>query len=140
MTVLLLFWICILFREWHCILCSLLFYSWEIYVLSYNQLKYSTKICPYSNKLAEAKQALLSRFWNSYNYVIVNINMLCPELFSLFVAEWIGFTATDVSEKMGPISLSPTVAIFSVKDVWFWVSNLTVFRFRQKCFKLRNND
>lgn len=43
--------------------------------------------------------------------------MLCLELFSLFAAEWIGFTATDVSEKMGPISLSPTVAIFSVKDV-----------------------
>ena len=51
------------------------------------------------------------------NYVIVNIIMLCPELFSLFAAEWIGFTATDVSEKMGPISLSPTVAIFSVKNV-----------------------
>lgn len=84
--------------------------------ISYNQLKYSTKICPYSNKLAEAEQAL-SRFWNSYNYVIVNIIMLCPELFSLFAAEWIGFTATDVSEKMGPISLSPTVAIFSVKNV-----------------------
>jgi hypothetical protein len=37
--------------------------------------------------------------------------------YSLSAAEWIGFTATSVSEKMGPISLSPIVAIFSVKSV-----------------------
>lgn len=77
------------------------FFTAEPYGTSLKPVGISTIICPH-------KQTLLCKFYSAPGD---------SYFFSLSPPEWIGFIATGVSEKMGPITLSPAVAIFSVKSV-----------------------